>query len=99
MDVFRLEQLSTGSPVITKLRSLKRKAEGFVVANYLNKRVYLSGGEDEAAKKVSYFDLVSLTWHKAPPLNEGREDHGSICLRGHIYVFGGFFNKGSVESL
>ena len=60
--------------------------------------MYLSGGQNEAGKLVSYFDLVSHTWHDAPQLNEARLSHASICLGNSVYVFCGF-KTGSIEAL
>ena len=86
-------------PVVKKLPSLWRKARDFSVANFKNKKIILSGGFDQAATLVSIYDLELSTWSKAPPMNYGREDHASCCLGDKVYVFSGFENQGSIESL
>ena len=43
--------------------------------------------------------MASNNLVKAPEMNEGRENHGSVCLGEYVYVFGGQENAGAVESL
>ena len=81
----------------------RKSANAYAIADYKGHRVYLSGGDakkmlDEETE-VDYFDLRSLQWHSASKLNEGRRFHSSVCLGEHIYVFGGWMNPGTVESL
>ena len=53
----------------------------------------------ESAHRVSYFEILTCTWHDAPPLKEGRFSHRSISVGDRIYQLGGYTNYGSIESL
>ena len=98
MDIFKLDGLCSKRPQLEKLQSLGRKAKGFTLVVYQDKRVYLSGGWDDATRKVDYFDIAKNEWRKAPPLNDGRACHASVSLGEYIYVLGGY-GTGSIESL
>ena len=79
------------------MASCNRCIVNFALANYQDMRVYVTGGFEESAKRVDFFDIENNKWHKASPLNHGRRAHGSIGLGRHIYVFGGQQDAGTVE--
>ena len=101
IDVFKMQRLSSGSPLLTKLYSLRRQG-GYALANHKNQRVYITGGKDSASNQVDYLDLFDSSlycWKRAPKLRLGKYRHGSISLGEHIYVFGGKLNPGYIEAL
>ena len=77
----------------------------FAVANYKNKRIYLSGGRFSYGEvnHVHYLDMRSKLWVQAPPLNQARHCHVSICLGRCVYILAGGGNdelrNGSIERL
>lgn len=60
--------------------------------------MYLTGGNCDAERAVSIYDINSNEWKDGPKLNHGRYFHTSVCLGERVYVFGGHA-IGSIESL
>ena len=89
IDVTRIDLSDQRNPKLTMLPSLIRTRCWPSFAKYKNKRVYLIGGPDEAARKVDIFNLISWKWFEGPPLREGRLKPAAICLGKSVYVFGG----------
>ena len=62
-------------------------------------KVILSGGLENAGKKVSIYDLELMKWQDAPPLNSGRSGHASCALGSRVYVFRGRSKLPQIEYL
>ena len=87
-------------PKVTRLPHLMRNGGHMALANYRNRRIYLSGGrEGEEGKGVFFFDLKLWQWSEAPILNISRKNHASTCNRKSVFVFGGESSDGSIEQL
>ena len=50
-------------------------------------------------KTVRVIDLTNKRCTYAPDLRIGRKSHGSACLGGHLFVFGGYGNDGFESSI
>ena len=99
VEVQQLNMTDPEAPTATAKTGLSREARLFSVAAYQSKLFYLSGGQFDAEKKVSVYDIRIDQWSYAPPLNQRRESHASLCAGRQVYVFGGFKNDGSIEKL
>lgn len=99
IQVFSINLVDPYKPVSSDRTALDRHAFSFAVAKSYNDLVILTGGEGKAAKITSIYNIVQDEWQEAPPLNYGRSEHASCCKGRRAFVFGGFKNDGSIETL
>lgn len=82
----------------------ERYLEHFAVANYRNKKAYVTGGYDrqyqETTNAVSTYGLDENPdhWDKMVCLNKNRSRHGTCSLGPRIFVFGGESRPGEYEA-
>ena len=56
-----------------------------------NNSIYLIGGNQQKNCEICEIkDLKNLVWKTLPPLNEERQEFGSLCFNNYLYVFFGF---------
>lgn len=101
VNVFQIGNLTKTItvPNFTILPALERGAQSFAVAVMQESKVILSGGLQDAGKKVSIYDLVLKVWKDAPPLNSGRSGHASCALGSRVYAFRGRSKLPQIEYL
>ena len=85
----------------TQLASIyKENREGFAIANFKNRLIYISGGHaDFAQESVMTFNLRSNKFCDIAPLNYARQGHSSIAHMNQIFVIGGKQNFGIQSSI
>jgi N-acetylneuraminic acid mutarotase len=76
-------------------------ARGGGAAAVIDDRIYVVGGRPPADNAFEMYDVVTDTWTRLPPLparNPGRNHLGAGAIGGKIYVAGGRYGGGFVES-
>ena len=89
VGVYSLDVSNPYKVSVTVKKPLQRKTGIAGVALYNQEIAYLTGGQQNSAKRCSTYDIKKDEWYKAPSLNMGRTGHASCCFSEQVFVFGG----------